>query len=126
MKGSSPTNTNNERRALKVPTRRGLLFILLIALNQTSAADDEEPPGDTAREDHGDNAGKCHDVLIWFMGFMETGGGTDNKGHEQGYHHNPHQGEDGTGFHGDEVGNVLIGLNKECLVRPRYKDDEHE
>lgn len=57
---------------------------------------------------------------------MKTGGGADDESHEEGYHQNPRQGEDSPGFHVDEVGYVLIMLNKKRFVCPRDEDGEHE
>jgi len=51
----------------------GIGVFFFIALDEAVAADDEEPPSDTARENHGDDAGECHVGLIGFMGFVETG-----------------------------------------------------
>ena len=76
------------------------------------AADDEEPPSDTARENHGDDAGKCHVFLIGFVVFVKAGGGADDESHEEGNQCNPYQGDDGAGFQADDIGDVLIGFNK--------------
>ena len=48
----------------KITRGRGfglLLGVFFIAFDQAGAADDEEPPNDTAGEEHGDDAGKSHD-----------------------------------------------------------------